>query len=731
MDAEGGSVVSGSPIYLVNAAHTDDVQSSGLTLPLAVAWTASFWAQVSYPLIAQGHVYVTALEANMSPAVFAFDALTGAMAWKVMLGSGESASIAYDSGRLFVIESGASFAGPLLALDATSGTQLWSAAPNGQFFFDAPPVAYGGAVYVYGSETGATVYAFDESTGQGLWSQNVNGGGVGSPVVSDMGVFVSLGCQSWSAFAPLSGSLLWSHEGSCTGGGESTPVLFGGTLFGSDPMGSLALDVRSGATIGTFAADLPPAFEGTLGFTIAGGALRALDATLTTVRWTFPGDGRLSTAPLVAGGYVFVGSTEGNIFAVDESTGREAWSDNVSFPLTLREGFTSSPYATPAVGDGVLAVPAQAELIVYRNAPQDAGTGDANAEGGCAWSLSAVSPEPPTGNIPASVATGDLDGDGRADLVVSNTGIGTVSTLLGQGDGHFGPEHEFTAGSGAAWLALGDLDLDGKLDVVVANPYSTQPAPSSLSLLLGNGDGTLQPQVVIPLNPAPAAVAVADFDADGNPDIAAAASGLTILLGKGNGTFQPAVHSAAGVAPYSLCVDDLNGDGRKDIVMADYGALAVEVMIGRGDGTFSPPMTYGVGARPSGVATGDVNGDGHPDIAAANNGDTTVSILLGKGDGTFQAQRTAVVGLGPSDVVVVDVDHDGRSDLAVTNSGTSTISILLGRGDGTFEPQVVYGTGAVPSGITSGDFNGDGMPDLAAADSNEDDLAVFLGRCGP
>src|SRR5437773_56995 len=294
----------------------------------------------------------------------------------------------------------------------------------------------------------------------------------------------------------------------------------------------------------------------------------------------------------------------------------------------------------------------------------------------------------PAGNGPESVAIGDFNSDGELDLAVTNPGSATVSVLLGNGDGTFQAPLTFGAGSGASSVALGDLNADGKLDLVVANRGF-----STVSVLLGNGDGTFQAPLTISVSRAHA-VAVGDFNRDGVPDLAVANrnSGdigrdtVSVLLGNGDGTFQAPAFFAVGGGAASVVVDDFNGDGVPDLALASPGYTThhesyslVSVLLGNGDGTFHAARTFYAGGIPSSVAAGDFNGDGKVDLAVATSGSNALSVLLGNGDGTFQALQIFGAGSGPVSVASGDFNRDGVPDLAVANFYSNNVSVLVGR----------------------------------------------------
>jgi hypothetical protein len=335
-----------------------------------------------------------------------------------------------------------------------------------------------------------------------------------------------------------------------------------------------------------------------------------------------------------------------------------------------------------------------------------------------------------TGTSSRSVAVGDFNSNGTSDLAVVNPADGTVSVLLGNGDGTFQAAVNYSVGSQPTWVAAGDFNGDGKVDLVVAN------APNSVSVLLGNGDGTFQAPVSYSVGSQPFSLAVGDFNGDGHLDLAVTNAGnntVSVLLGNGDGTFQAAVSYNVGPEPYSLAVGDFNGDGHPDLAVTNVGDNSVSVLLGAGDGTFSAGGTYSVGAAPQSLAVGDFNGDGRLDLAVTNGGSTTVSVLLGNGDGTFQGPVSYGAGLQPLGVAVGDFNGDGHLDLAVANSGDNTMSVLLGNGDGTFQAPVNFNAGAVPYSVVVGDFNGDGKSDLAVANSGAGDpggggVSVLLGN---
>ncbi len=330
----------------------------------------------------------------------------------------------------------------------------------------------------------------------------------------------------------------------------------------------------------------------------------------------------------------------------------------------------------------------------------------------------------PTGANPSCVAVGDVNGDGKLDLVTANGNASSVSVLLGNGAGSFGAKTDFATGLGPSSVAVSDVNRDGKLDLVTANAV-----PNTVSVLLGNGNGTFGVKTDFTTGATPFGVAVGDINGDGNQDLVTAnytAGTVSVLLGNGAGSFAAKTDYATGQEPWSVAVDDFNGDGKQDLAVANRGSNTVSVLLGAGAGGFAAKTDFTTGAGPISVAVADVNGDGRQDLVTADFYASNVSVLLGNGSGGFAPHADFPTGAGPISVAVGDFNGDGKQDLVTANNGASTVSVLLGNGSGGFGAKTDFATGAAVQTVAVGDFNGDGKLDLVTANDGGSSVSVLL-----
>jgi hypothetical protein len=351
----------------------------------------------------------------------------------------------------------------------------------------------------------------------------------------------------------------------------------------------------------------------------------------------------------------------------------------------------------------------------------------------------------PAARLPAGLASADFNGDGALDLVASNQGDNTISVFLGDVHGSFGAKHDYATGVNPGIAAVGDFNGDGVLDLAVPNSNcsalassceNSPPLNGTVSIFLGNGDGTFKPGVDYVAGPWTTAVMVGDLNHDGKLDLIAVngtcpgvpcftpTSSISVLLGNGDGTFRAPVDYTVGLRPVAGVVGDFNKDGELDVAVSNDFDSTVSVLLGNGDGTFQnqrvlpigPKPTFnGAGVRPTGIVTVDLNNDGKLDLVVANEVGNTFSVLLGNGDGTFKPEVEYPTSQEPELLSSGDFNGDGVVDFVVTNTNSNTVSLYLGKGDGTFQAGIPFATTAVPYGIASGDFDHDGRLDVAVA----------------
>jgi hypothetical protein len=321
---------------------------------------------------------------------------------------------------------------------------------------------------------------------------------------------------------------------------------------------------------------------------------------------------------------------------------------------------------------------------------------------------------------PISAVVGDFNRDGLPDFAVvrappctcGHPFPPTTSVWLADGSGGFRDAGHIAGAS----MAVGDFNGDGKLDLVGINSGVYPIFAITLSVLLGNGDGTFTPAPGSPiaLDAYSVQVVVGDFNRDGRPDLAVLCTNDTVhvLLGNGDGTFTPARGSpiALGAGTHgALVVADFTGDGKLDLAVTDQTQGTVSILLGNGDGTFTPApgSPIAVGGMPSELAVGDFNRDGKPDLAVNNAPAGGLTVLLGRGDGTFSPAPGSPTVLSDqllSGLAVADFNDDGKPDIAV--GSFAGLDLLLGDGSGGFRPAqgspFAEGQGLLASGTFDG-----------------------------
>lgn len=312
----------------------------------------------------------------------------------------------------------------------------------------------------------------------------------------------------------------------------------------------------------------------------------------------------------------------------------------------------------------------------------------------------------------------------------------------------FAEPKNFPVGSTPITVTNADFNADGKMDLAAQN-YSSD----SVSVLLGNGDGTFRTKQDSPVGSNPSSVTSADLNGDAKTDLAVAnwsSNNVSVLLGNGDGTFQAKQNFAVGGSPSSVISADLNGDGLADLAIANYISSTVSVLLGqdvdgdgKADGTFQAKQDFSIDlpcggfcipatAGPNQVIAADFNGDTKTDLATANLGTCVffctpggVSVLLGNGNGTFQSAKLAKI-----NTTVTSIDTNGSANIVATEYDSNVVSVLWSNGNGTFSAGPRLPVGTNPSSVINKDLDGDSVADLAVANFASDNVSILWGNGG-
>ena len=342
----------------------------------------------------------------------------------------------------------------------------------------------------------------------------------------------------------------------------------------------------------------------------------------------------------------------------------------------------------------------------------------------------------PTGQSPRSVTVADVDGDGRSDLLTANTESNDVTVIRGVRDSVGGVENAFEGDGqysvGETPLSLKFADLNGD---DIPDLLTTNALPGSLSIVLGNGDGTfgdLDADLTVVAGTGPINAEATDLDRDGNVDLIVANSlsdDLSVLLGNGDATFRTFERVGVGQGPRWVSVGDINGDDVPDAVSANREGNDLTILFGTSDGRLVAQNVIPVPAGPYEARLADMNGDADLDIVVSSYYDESVSVLLGQGDGSFTSLDTWPSGGNAIASTLSDVNGDSVLDVVVANLSNS-VAVLLGNGDGSLLDAQVYGITLRPRALAVHDIDRDGVVDIVSANSKSHDLVILYGIGG-
>jgi outer membrane protein assembly factor BamB len=349
--------------YQINNGHSGFITFNAVSLPASASWSVDLGGQPSYSLVVGGTVYVAA-SVNGNSQLSALSGANGAKVWGPIAFAGVT-GITYDNGKIFVTSGSYTSEGILTALDAATGSPLWSSTIPGSFATQSPPVASEGLVYTLDD---GVLTAFNENTGAQVWQQGVSGTN-GAPAATVDGIYVAPVCYAID-LQPAIGTILWTNNTGCSGGGGNTPAVGSGVMYAPLSPGYYAGNVyatETGQVLSSFSASAPPAISTTSAFILNNSTLQGIALSNNQVLWSFAGDGALTNAPVVVDNYVFIGSTNGNLYALDATSGAQLWTKNLGAPITgPATGGNANQGATGlSAGDGLLIVPAGNNVIAY------------------------------------------------------------------------------------------------------------------------------------------------------------------------------------------------------------------------------------------------------------------------------------------------------------------------------------------------------------------------------
>ncbi len=373
--------------------------------------------------------------------------------------------------------------------------------------------------------------------------------------------------------------------------------------------------------------------------------------------------------------------------------------------LKLRLPIASNSITAHYNGQGTVYQPALSSattVSVTGNAPTSATlTAAENAQNAANYdltlSVAGSGPTPPTGTAAfTNTTTGSVLGQATLQPAAAPIALAAVQAIATDG---------LSPADGVAVTAA-DLNGDGIPDAITVNNTA-----ATVSVLLGNGDGSFQTASQYAVDPSPIQALVVDVNQDGIPDIVIVNSSgsVSVLLGNVDGTFQAKRTFAVVSSPVAIIAGDFNGDGIPDLAVASGDSSLVSVLLGNGDGSFQPARNFGSAENASGMAVADFNRDGNLDLLVA--GANGLFLLLGDGHGGFQLSYTQPATLPALTPVVADFNGDGAPDIAFAlASEPAQLLVSLGNGDGTFQPALSYS----PVGFTYSAINGVALaaPDL-------------------
>ncbi len=461
-----------------------------------------------------------------------------------------------------------------------------------------------------------------------------------------------------------------------------------------------------------------------------------------TLSYAFDG-GSSTTVPLVAGAAAVpiptTITTGGHTVSLtyNGDTNYSTATTNVSFNVDGRSqttiaAITSATATIDVFGFGFTAPSGQLAFKDVTSGDPAAPTATLNTSTATTSLLPQVTTLSPGANpLPDWTTLGDINGDGKLDLITSLYNTDSVSVQLGNGDGTFqtATTIHIATGFGPAECHLVSLRGNGTLDLIIGSFNLNE-----IVVLLGNGHGGFGIPTFYTVGTAsntPTSLTTGDFNDDGKLDVAIANTGdntISVLLGDGTGALAPLGSPInVGRVPQAIRAGDFNDDGYSDLAVANYSDGTVTTLLNNQNGTFTPTtlsVGSGAGSGPQALA---INGSGSSLLlAVANYKDNTVSVMQSQGNGNFGTQTIVPVGLGPDDLNFADFNGDGLPDLVVSNYTSGTVNLLLEKLAGGYSVLGPFKVGNNPYSAAVGDLDLDGTPDIVVSNCFSNNTGVLL-----
>lgn len=337
-----------------------------------------------------------------------------------------------------------------------------------------------------------------------------------------------------------------------------------------------------------------------------------------------------------------------------------------------------------------------------------------------------------SGNAPRRVAIGDLNNDGKLDVVTANQGGNNISVFINNGTGGLMAATNIAAGTAPTDIAIGDINGDGKPDIVACNMTTANVSVFLQGATAGAFGAAMNYATGTAVNPI--AIAVGDLNGDKYADVVVKSNTIAqvaVLLANNTGTGALGTATIVTVAGTGgdVALVDVTNDAKVDLITTNFSMNNFTMMPGNANGTFGTAVNTAVGTGPVGLAVADLDKDGKLDVVTANQTTNNVSFVKGN-NGTFSAAANTGTANAPETVAVADLNNDGIPDIITSNGNTNNFSFLAGTGNGTFAATVNTASGANGSfGFATADLSGDGLGDVVVGNSAANNVGVHLQQC--